>query len=61
MEGLADTHNRTSGGFRRTPATRIVGLWRRSDNTAYWKEVTDAVPGNEHRLAIELDGSERRV
>ena len=28
----------------------IIVLWRRSDNTAYWKDVTDAIPGNERRL-----------
>ena len=30
----------------------IIVLWRRSDNTAYWKEVTSAVPGNERRLTF---------
>ena len=28
----------------------IIVLWRQSDNTAFWKEVTDAIPGNERRL-----------
>ena len=28
----------------------IIVLWRQSDNTAFWKQVTDGIPGNERRL-----------
>jgi hypothetical protein len=31
----------------------IVVLWRKSDQTAYWKEVTDCVKGEERRLKFD--------
>ena len=36
--------------WRQSNIPVIIVLWRRSDNTAYWKEVTHAIPGNERRL-----------
>ena len=36
--------------WRQSNIPVIIVLWRRSDNTAYWKEVTGAIPGNERRL-----------
>jgi Domain of unknown function (DUF4365) len=31
----------------------IIVLWRKSDETAYWKEVTDCVRGEERRLSFD--------
>jgi len=31
----------------------IIVLWRKSDETAYWKEVTDCVKGDERRLKFD--------
>lgn len=31
----------------------IIVLWRRSDETAYWKDVTDCVRGEERRLSFD--------
>ena len=36
--------------WRQSNIPVIIVLWRRSDNTAYWKEVTDAIAGDERRL-----------
>ena len=33
----------------------IIVLWRKSDETAYWKDVTDCVKGEERRLKIDKD------
>jgi hypothetical protein len=33
----------------------IIVLWRKSDETAYWKEVTDCVKGDERRLKFDKD------
>src|SRR5262245_11393432 len=33
----------------------IVVLWRKSDQTAYWKDVTDCVKGEERRLKFDKD------
>jgi hypothetical protein len=33
----------------------IVVLWRKSDETAYWKDVTDCVKGEERRLKFDKD------
>ena len=40
----------------------IIVLWRKSDETAYWKEVTDCVKGEERRLKFdkEADFFDRR-
>ncbi len=38
--------------WRQSTILVIIVLWRRFDNTAFWKEVTDAIPGNERRLAF---------
>jgi hypothetical protein len=40
----------------------IIVVWRQSDRSAYWKEVTDCVKGEERRLKFDkntdvLDGS----
>ncbi len=39
--------------WRQSNIPVIIVLWRQSDNTAYWKEVTDAIPGNERRLRFQ--------
>jgi len=36
--------------WRTTNIPVIVVLWRQSDNSAYWKEVSDSVRGDERRL-----------
>jgi hypothetical protein len=33
----------------------IIVLWRKSDETAYWKDVTDCVKGEERRLKIDKE------
>jgi hypothetical protein len=33
----------------------IIVLWRKSDGTAYWKDVTDCVKGEERRLKFDKD------
>jgi hypothetical protein len=33
----------------------IIVLWRKSDETAYWKEVTDCVKGEERRLKFDKE------
>jgi hypothetical protein len=33
----------------------IIVLWRKSDESAYWKEVTDCVKGEERRLKFDKD------
>jgi hypothetical protein len=33
----------------------IIVLWRKSDETAYWKDVTDCVKGEERRLKFDKD------
>ena len=38
--------------WRRSNIPVIIVLWRRSDNTAYWKNVRDGIPGNERRLTF---------
>ena len=38
--------------WRQSNIPVIIVLWRQSDNTAYWKEVTSAIPGNERRLTF---------
>ena len=36
--------------WRQSNIPVLIVLWRGSDDSAYWKEVTDAVPGNERLL-----------
>ena len=36
--------------WRQSNIPVIIVLWRQSDNAAYWKDVTDAIPGTERRL-----------
>ena len=38
--------------WRQSNIPVIIVLWRGSDDSAYWKDVTDAVPGNERRLRL---------
>jgi hypothetical protein len=33
----------------------IIVVWRKSDETAYWKEITDCVKGDERRLKFDKD------
>src|SRR3990167_1234454 len=36
--------------WRSTSIPVIIVLWRQSDNSAYWKDVSDSVRGDERRL-----------
>jgi Domain of unknown function (DUF4365) len=38
--------------WRQSNIPVIIVLWRRSDGSAYWKDVTDAVGGDERRLRL---------
>ncbi len=33
----------------------IIVVWRQSDSSAYWKEVTDCVEGEERRLKFDKE------
>lgn len=39
--------------WRQSNIPVIIVLWRRSDGSAYWKDVTDAVRGDERRLKFD--------
>ena len=39
--------------WRQSNIPVIVVLWRQSDNSAYWKDVTDTIPANERRLRFD--------
>jgi len=41
------------GYWRQSNIPVIIVLWRQSDNSAYWKEVTDSVRGDERRLKFD--------
>ena len=38
--------------WRQSNIPVIIVLWRQSDDTAYWKDVTDSIAGNERRLSF---------
>ena len=58
-------YSRICGGIRLSAETEdltywqqsniavIIVVWRKSDNSAYWKDVTDGSPGNERRLTFQ--------
>lgn len=40
-------------GWKASNIPVVVVLWRQSDNSAYWKDVTDCVDGDERRLKFD--------
>ena len=39
--------------WRQSNIPVIIVLWRQSDNSAYWKDVTDVMPDDDHRLRFD--------